>query len=182
MLSALLGARQKQQLHFAPAGHVNTREGCWNFLFSKAAFPSRSNTEMKAVGSLLSLPHGHSSPPGHALGVGSWSWLVPGPFSITANADICLCQTSQESFPEISRKCSDLPNARAKGTGHADGSLPLVTFSEPCCCNLTRMFLSSTRDCSSRASHLTGSPLIERFLYLLQKSYRKSTRQQVQEI
>lgn len=170
MLSAVLGARQKQQLHFAPAGRVNTREEFWNFLFSQAALPSRPNAEMKAVASLLALLHGQSSPPGHALGVGSWSRLVPGLCSITANVDICLCQTSQKSFPVISRKCSDLPNARAKGTGHSDASLPLVTFSEPCCCNLIRMCLSSSWDCSARASHLTGSPLIERFLYLLQMS------------
>lgn len=96
--------------------------------------------------------------------------LVPGLCSITANVDICLCQTSQKSFPVISRKCSDLPNARAKGAGHSDASLPLVTFSEPRCCNLIRMCLSSSWDCSAQASHLTGSPLIERFLYLLQMS------------
>lgn len=148
MLNAILGARQKQQLHFALIGHVNTREGCWNFLFSQAAFPSRPNTEMKAVPSLLVLPHGHSSPPGHVLGVGSWSPLVLGLLSITANVDICLCQAGQKSFPEMSRKCSGLPKARAKGTGHSDGSLPLVAFSEPRCCNLTRMCLSSPQDCS----------------------------------
>lgn len=54
MLSAVLGGCQKQQLHFAPAGYVNTSEGCWNFLFSQAAFPCRPKTEMKAMASLLS--------------------------------------------------------------------------------------------------------------------------------
>lgn len=114
--------------------------------------------------------------------MGSWSWFVPGLLSVTANVDICLCQASQKSFPEISRKCSDLPNTRAKGTGHSDGSLPLVTFSEPRCCNLTRMCLSSPQDCSARASHITECPLIEHFPYLVQMSCRKSTREQVQEI
>lgn len=63
--------------------------------------------------------------------VGSWSQLVSGLFSGIANVDARSCQMSQKSFPVISRKYSELPNARAKGTGHSDGSLPLAAFSEP---------------------------------------------------
>lgn len=78
-----------------------------------------------------SLTHVNSSSPGHEMRVGSWSQLVSGLFSGTANVDVHSCQMSQKSFPVISRKCSELPNARAKGTGHSDGSLPFAAFSEP---------------------------------------------------
>lgn len=117
MLSAVLGARQKQQLPFAPARHVNTREGCWNFLSSQAAFPSRPNTEIKAVASLPALPYGHSSPPGHVLGVGSWSWLVPGLISITANVDICARQVRRASqrFLGNAETCQ-MPEPKVLGT------------------------------------------------------------------
>lgn len=83
MLSTVLRARQKQQLHFAPAGHVNTREGCWNFLFLPA-FPSRPSTEMEAVASLLALSHGHSSPPGHVL-----EWEVGPGWSLASWIFVC---------------------------------------------------------------------------------------------
>lgn len=126
MLSAVLGARQKQQLHFAPAGHVNTSERCWNFLLSQAASPCRPKTEMKAMASQPPMPHVNPGSPGHALRVGSWSQLVSGLLSNTANVDICLCQMSQNCFPMVSRKCSELPNARVKGIEHSDGSLPLT--------------------------------------------------------
>lgn len=159
MLSAVLGARQKQQLHFAPAWHVNTSEGCWNFLLSQAAFPCRPKTEMKAMASLPAWPHVNPSPPGHALRVGSWSQLVSGLFSDTANVDVRLCQMTQKSFPVISRKCSELPNARVKGTGHSDGSLPLTTFSEPHYCDLTWTCLSSSWACSAQVGRLMWSPL-----------------------
>jgi len=74
MLSAVLGARQKRRLHFAPAGHVNTIEGCWNFLLSKAAFPCRPKTELKTTASLPAPSHVNPSLPGH-IPVGLWPFL-----------------------------------------------------------------------------------------------------------
>lgn len=159
MLSAVLGARQKQQLHFAPAGHVNTRERCWNFLLLQAAFPCRPKTEMKAMASQPAMPHVNPGSPGHALRVGSWSQLVSGLLSNTANVDICLCQMSQNCFPMVSRKCSELPNARVKGTEHSDGSLPLTAFSGPHYCDLPWTSLSSSWACSAQVGRLMGYPL-----------------------
>lgn len=155
MLSAVLGARQKQQLHFAPAEHVNTSEACWNFFLSQAAFPCRPKTEMRAMASCPALPRVNPSPPGHAARVGSCSQLVSGLFSDTANVDIRLCQMSQK----ISRKCSDLPNSSAKGIGHSGGSLPLTPFSELRYCNSGQTCLSSSWACSAQVCCLMGSPL-----------------------
>lgn len=92
MLSAVLGALNEQQLHFAAAGNVSTNEGCWNFLLFHSA-----------------LPCANSSPSGHALG--TWSKLVSDLFSDIANVDAHLCQTSLKSFPVTSRKYSELPSA-----------------------------------------------------------------------
>lgn len=64
----------------------------------------------------------------------------------------------------ISRKCSGLPNIRAKGIGHPDGSLPFITFSELYYCNLTGTCLSSSRACSAQVGCLIGSPLEYIFL------------------
>ena len=88
------------------------------------------------------------------------SQLVSGLFSDTVNGDICLCQMSQKGCPVISRKCSELPNARVKGIGHSDGSLPLTAFSEPYYCNLTQTCLSSSWACSAQVTCWMGVLLI----------------------
>lgn len=97
MLRAVLGACQKQQLPFAPVGHVNTSERCWNFLFT-GCLSLQPKTVMKAMASLPALPHVNASPPGHVLRVGSWSHSVSGLSSDSANVDIYFVPDESEDL------------------------------------------------------------------------------------